>query len=101
MKVNSIRHMVIFSLKYDKGAPETEKFLKDSQSILSVIAGVEKFEMLKEISPRNEYDFGFSMEFSDKTTYDNYSMNPNHLKFVHERWLEEVVSFLEIDFENL
>jgi len=101
MEVKCIRHIVIFCLKYEKNAPETESFLNDGQNILSSIVGVEKFEVLKEISPKNEFDFGFSMEFADKAAYDMYSNHPKHLTFVKERWIEEVTRFQEIDFENI
>jgi hypothetical protein len=100
MTKDSIRHMVIFCLKHDKQALETEKFLMDGQTILCSIPGVEKFEVLKQISPKNEYDYGFSMEFSDKTAYENYNNHPLHVGFVNQRWLKEVTKFLEIDFKS-
>lgn len=97
---NSIRHMVIFSLKYQLTDHNTVKFLHDSQEILSSIPGVIKFEVLKQVSNKNEYDFGFSMEFSNKVDYDSYNQNPLHVAFVNERWNAEVTRFLEIDFED-
>jgi len=99
MQKERIRHMVLFCLMYDKDGTETEKFLQDGQTILSTIPVVEKFEVLKQISPKNEYDFGFSMEFSDKAAYEMYNANPLHVDFVKDRWLKEVTKFLEIDFQ--
>lgn len=95
-----IRHMVLFCLKHDQKAPETQKFLKDGQSILTSIPTVEKFEVLNQISQKNDYDFGFSMEFKNKEDYDAYSAHPDHCNFVSARWEKEVTRFLEIDFKG-
>lgn len=95
-----IRHSVIFCLKHGVDAPETEKFLKDGQTILSSIPVVEKFEVLRQVSPKNEYQFGFSMEFSNKDAYATYNSHPSHVDFVKNRWQKEVEKFLEIDFEE-
>ncbi len=94
-----VRHMVIFSLKYDKNAHETEKFLYDSKSILSSIPVVEKFEVLKLICC-NDYHFGFSMEFEDKSAYEVYKTHPLHINFVENRWKKEVVHYMEIDSQD-
>lgn len=96
-----IRHMVIFCLKHEQDSTETEKFLLDGKAILSSIPTVENFEVLNQISPKNDYNFGFSMEFSDRDAYDSYSAHPDHEAFVEQRWKVEVTSFLEIDFTGL
>jgi stress responsive alpha/beta barrel protein len=59
---------------------------------------VEAFELLAEISPKNEYRFGISMEFADRTAYDTYNEHPDHVRFVQGRWLTEVRAFLELDY---
>jgi len=38
------------------------------------------------------------MEFADQAAYDSYSRHPEHDRFVKQRWLPEVVEFLEIDY---
>lgn len=96
-----IRHMVIFSLKHDQNSPETEKFLLESQAILSAIPSVENFEVLNQISQKNEYNFGFSMEFSNKAGYDAYNAHPDHVEYVKQRWVKEVSRFMEIDFKGV
>ena len=101
MKAEKIEHIVIFSLKHDKGSLEEEKFLGDSESILSPITGVKNFKVLKQISPNNDYDFGFTMEFDDKLAYETYLTHPTHVSYVKKRWLKEVSKFLEIDFKIL
>ncbi len=101
MKFGKIKHMVIFCLKHDKDSPEEKKFLQDGESLLKQIPGVNNFEVLKQTSSKNDYDFGFSMEFNDEQAYEIYSKHPSHVSFVEERWLKEVIRFLEIDFENI
>lgn len=94
-----IKHMVIFCLKHPKDSEESEKFLFDGEAILAQIQGVENFEVLTQISQKNDYHFGFSMEFSSQEIYDAYSEHPLHVDFVNERWKVEVTRFLEIDFQ--
>ncbi len=95
-----IRHTVVFTLKHAAGSPEEVAFLRDAK-VLADIPGVEKFEQLRQVSPKNEYQFGFSMEFEDQAAYDGYNKHPKHVKFVRERWEREVQKFLEIDYEPL
>ena len=54
--------------------------------------------MLREVSPKNGYRFGISMEFADQAAYDAYNAHPDHVRFVETRWLPEVSDFLEIDY---
>jgi hypothetical protein len=98
MDQQSIRHMVIFNLKAMKGSPEAEKFLSDGKTILESIPVVKQFEVLNQVSPKNDYEYGFSMEFSNQADYEAYNVHPSHEKFVSERWEKEVERFLEIDF---
>lgn len=93
-----IQHTVVFKLKHDEKSLEEINFLKDAEVILSLIPVVKKFECLEQISPKNEYDFGFSMYFQNETDYKTYNDHPNHIKFVNERWIKEVEEFLEIDY---
>lgn len=93
-----IRHMVIFNLKYPKGSAQAETFLEDGQAILSSIPVVRNFGVFRQVSPKNDYEYGFSMDFSSQEDYDAYNGHPLHVQFVQERWLTEVERFLEIDF---
>ncbi|TJW21180.1 MAG: Dabb family protein, partial [Mesorhizobium sp.] len=63
-----IRHTVVFRLKHKDSSAEEAKFLVDAK-ILAAIPGVEKFEQLRQVSPKNDYRFGFSMEFADHAAY--------------------------------
>ena len=93
-----IRHTVVFTLKHPKGSPQEKRFLEDAM-LLAAIPGVEKFERLRQVSPKNNYSFGFSMEFRDEAAYKGYNDHPDHVAFVKDRWQKEVSDFLEIDYE--
>lgn len=95
-----IRHTVVFRLKHAKGSPKEAAFLADAD-VLQRIPGVEKFEKLRQVSPKNAFAFGFSMEFADQAAYRGYNDHPEHTRFVKERWIPEVEEFLEIDYERL
>jgi quinol monooxygenase YgiN len=91
-----IRHSVVFRLKHPPGSAE-EKSFHDAASALAAIPGVEAFELVREVSPKNDFTFGLSMEFADQAAYDVYNDHPDHVAFVRDRWMAEVDDFLEID----
>jgi hypothetical protein len=95
-----IRHTVVFSLKHAPDSAEERKFLEDAL-VLEGIPGVRNFERLRQVSPKNGYRFGFSMEFDDQPGYDAYNEHPTHVAFVRDRWQVEVTDFLEIDYVAL
>jgi quinol monooxygenase YgiN len=95
-----IRHTVVFRLRHPPGSAEEKAFLEAART-LAAIPGVERFEQLREVSPKNDYAFGFSMEFADQAAYDAYNSHPDHVGFVEGRWMPEVEEFLEIDYAPL
>jgi len=96
-----IRHTVIFNLKHAHGSLQEKAFLRDAKTALNDIPGVKKFEQLKQVSKKNDFEFGFSMEFANQAAYQAYNEHPKHVKFVKERWEREVEKFLEIDYEPI
>ncbi|MFC5410337.1 Dabb family protein [Larkinella bovis] len=92
-----IRHTVTFKLKHIAGSDAERNFLNEARK-LAALPGVEQFECLKQISTKNPYDFGLSMEFANQEAYDQYTNHPDHVRFVQEIWLNEVDQFLEIDY---
>ena len=68
---------------------------------MSSIPVVNNFEVLKQISNKNDFDFGFSMEFANQDDYDEYNNHLEHFSFLEERYEEEVDRFLEIDFDKM
>ena len=92
-----IRHSVAFALHHTEGSAEEATFL-DALRALAAIPGVEAFEVVAEVSPKNAYRHGVAMEFAERATYDAYNAHPDHVTFVTELWDKEVADFLEIDF---
>jgi heme-degrading monooxygenase HmoA len=97
MVANRVRHTVAFTLVHEEGSPEEGDFLQAAERLAN-IPGVEAFELLAEVSPKNGYRFGILMEFADRAAYDRYNEHPEHVRFVNERWLSEVSEFLELDY---
>jgi hypothetical protein len=92
-----IRHTVAFTLKHPQGSAAEKKFLDDAL-VLTEIPTVRNFERLKQVSAKNGFKFGFSMEFADQAAYDAYNDHPLHVAFVRDRWKAEVSDFMEIDY---
>ena len=100
-KEKKIRHIVVFCLRYDKDSPEVKKFIQDTTSILSSIPNVKNFKLFRQTSPNNDYHFGISMEFANKSAYISYTKHSSHINYVKQKWSKEVERFLEIDFEDI
>jgi hypothetical protein len=94
-----VRHTVSFVLVHSQGSGEEADFLAAAARLADVVPGVEAFEVLREVSPKNPFVHGLSMEFADRAAYDAYNEHPEHVAFVQDRWLAEVSDFLEIDYE--
>jgi heme-degrading monooxygenase HmoA len=91
-----IRHTVVFRLKHEHGSEAERDFLRAACELAS-LPGVQKFECLRQTSPKNRYTFGLSMEFADSAAYASYNDHPDHTSFVQGRWIPEVAEFMEID----
>lgn len=93
-----IRHTVVFKLKHAAGSKEEQDFLQAAQK-LAKISTVKNFECLRQVSKKNPYSFGLSMEFTSAGDYQVYNEHPDHVQFVQSRWIPEVTDFMEIDYE--
>ena len=96
----NIRHVVVFNLKHEVDDPKTAQFLEEGKEILTAIPEVKNFQVFPQVSKKTNFNFCFYMEFADSTAYKTYNDNPEHVKFVKERWETEVSDFMEIDLEN-
>jgi len=96
-----IRHMVVFKLKHPKGSEEEKKFLDDSEVILGAIPYAKRFMVCQEVSPKNDFDYGFSFDFMTQEDYEKYNADPRHIDYVKERWLKEVTDFMEVDLRQV
>jgi hypothetical protein len=90
----------VFRLKHAAGTAAERDFLA-ALAKLKAISGVEKFEILRQVSPKNEFTFGVSMEFADQAAYTGYNIHPDHVAFVKGLWDQEVAAFTEIDYVPL
>jgi hypothetical protein len=95
-----VRHSVVFTLRHEESSPEATSFL-DALKALGGIEGVEELEVVREVSPKNDYRLGVAMEFADRAAYEAYNSHPDHVAFVRDRWDADVADFMEIDFEAL
>ncbi|MFN8346926.1 MAG: Dabb family protein [Spirosomataceae bacterium] len=93
-----IRHSVILTLKSDL-SPEERQVFFNAVNQLAFIADVQKFEVMKQISLKNPFEYGISMEFETPAHYDAYSNHPEHTAFIQNFWLKSVEDFLEIDYQ--
>jgi Stress responsive A/B Barrel Domain len=92
-----IRHTVVFKLKHAHGSAQERSFLQAARE-LAGLPTVRNFECLRQVSPKNTFEFGLSMEFASQQDYDAYNIHPEHVRFVQTRWIPEVEDFLEIDY---
>ena len=99
MVAGRIRHTVAFTLLHKPVSAEEQAFL-EAAAQLAAIPGVEAFELLSQVSPKNSFSFGISMEFADQAAYNGYNEHADHVRFVRERWLVEVTDFLELDYSS-
>jgi hypothetical protein len=93
-----IRHTVVFRLKHASGSEAERDFLQAARR-LADLPTVRNFECLRQVSEKNSFAFGLSMEFRDSQDYQSYNDHPDHVDFVQRRWIPEVSDFLEIDYE--
>lgn len=91
-----IRHAALFRLKESKGTAGEASFLA-ALAALRDIPGVQDFQIAREISPKNPFDYAVSMVFADQAAYDGYNTHPLHVAFVQGRWVPEVAEFMEHD----
>lgn len=95
-----IEHTVTFRLKHASGSKEERAFLNAAAELAS-IPSVQDFQIRRQTSPKNTHTFGISMRFDSAAAYQAYNDDPLHVRFVEQRWLNEVVDFQEADFEPL
>ena len=91
-----ICHAALFRLKHTRDSSEEWGFLA-ALAGLRAIPGVQDFQIRREVSPKNAFDFVVSMTFSDQAAYDAYNLHPDHQGFVQGRWVPEVADFMEHD----
>ena len=95
-----IRHTVVFKFKPSVDSIAAQNFFVAAKR-LATIHGVQNFESLRQISKKNHYEFGLSMEFANETIYEQYNKDPLHEQFIQQYWVPFVAEFMEIDYGPL
>lgn len=96
-----IQHTVVFRLVHEPGSEAEAEFLATARQTLTAIPGVTEFVVNRQVSPKSELAWQFSMVFADQIAYDAYNDHPAHAGFVESRWVPEVAAFQEYDFSRL
>ena len=94
----SIQHTVVFTLVHEAGSAAEAEFLDTGWATLTTIPGVTEFQVNRQVSPKSELTWQFTMVFADQDAYDAYNTHPSHVGFVESRWVPEVKDFQEYDF---
>ena len=97
MENTMIRHVVVFTFKNDTTELEKTTFFEDSKK-LTAVDGVKKFEILKQSSPKNKFEQGFSMEFDNDDLLQAYIISPINRDFVQRQWLKYVDDYMVLDY---
>ena len=71
MRAGWIRHTVAFSLRHERGSGGGRVLIEAAK--LASIAGVDSFDILAEVGPKNDFRYGISMEFARRAAYDGYN----------------------------
>jgi hypothetical protein len=96
--VSQIQHTVVFRLVHAAGSAAEAEFLQTARTTLPAIPGVEDFVISRQVSPKSDLAWQFSMVFADDGAYAAYNEHPAHTGFVATRWEHEVDAFQEYDF---
>ncbi len=94
-----IKHSVIFSFKTGTDNVSRDSFFKAANR-LSGINGVKNFEIARQVSTKNPYQFSIAMSFDTRALYDAYNAHSEHTNFINEYWIPYIDQFLEIDLEG-
>ncbi|MHA8087390.1 Dabb family protein [Aquirufa sp. Wall-65K1] len=92
-----IHHSVFLHFKSTINQEQQDLFFVEAKK-LAQIPGVQNFQCLKEISPKNPYEFGLIMQFENVALYEAYTNHPDHVHFVENIWIPSVADFQEIDY---
>ena len=97
----SIQHTVVFRLDHEAGSPAETEFLSKARTTLTAIPGVTEFTINRQVNPKSDLLWQFSMVFADQDAYNAYNTHPEHVSFTTTRWQSEVDAFQEYDFVTL
>jgi heme-degrading monooxygenase HmoA len=92
-----ITHTVQLKFKAEVDAEQQGVFFAAADKLKN-IPGVKHFEVMRQVSSKNQFQYLLSMVFDNDEIYQQYNQNPVHLDFIEKQWKPKVESFLEADF---
>lgn len=95
-----IYHSVFLQFKSELSQEQRDTFFAAAKK-LAHIPGVQSFQCLQEISPKNSFEYGLIMQFETDAVYQAYTQHPDHVRFVEQVWIPAVASFQEIDYTQI
>ena len=93
-------HGAVFTFK-DNVSEQEKKALFIALKDLENIRGVKNLAISKQISPKNKFEYAFSMDFDNMEIYTDYVNHPTHNAFVQKYWIKLIEDFMEIDTEKM
>lgn len=96
----NMRHAGLFNFKSTVTEEEKQTFFAGIKD-LETIPGVQKMEVSRQTSPKNKFQYGFSMEFGDEDMYSIYLIHPKNEAFVKNYWSKMVEDFMVLDTEPM
>ena len=95
--MSPLQHTVAFRLVHPAGSAAEVEFLETARRTLAAIPGVGAFTVSRQVSPKSDLAWHFSMVFADAEAFAAYDAHPAHRDFVATRWVAEVEAFGELD----
>ena len=95
--MSPVQHTVAFRLVHPPGSAAEAEFLETARRTLTAIPGVGDFTVSRQVSPKSDLAWHFSMVFADEAAFAAYDAHPAHTGFVATRWVPEVEAFAELD----
>ena len=86
---------------HDRLIRKEERAFLHAAEELAAIPGVENLVFLRQVNPQCPFDYCLSMEFAGMEDYQRYNEHPAHAQFVSIRWIPEVSTYMELDYEAL
>ena len=93
-----LHHSVIFKFKEGTSELRKREFFTAANR-LSLILDVKHFEILRQPSSKNEFEFGLVIVFNDTPVYQKYTADPELGLSLQNYWLKLQTIFLELDSE--
>ena len=76
----SIQHTVVFRLAHEAGSSAETEFLSTARTTLTAIPGVTEFTINRQVNPKSDLVWQFSMVFTAQAADDAHNTHPEHAR---------------------